>query len=219
MSSGVSDTKNKVAYPVAYSLTGEKLIHIRNAPRRQGERYSCAHCGEAMSAVVKVERMAPHFRHTAQPCDADDALHSYGIEVIRQSHTSAKKQGRQYLLRMRCMCRHTILRDCRARCEFRFDYTDLADGWICAVEKSIVVGTRSDIVFSHADGRQIVVELVNTHEMEPETRERYQEAGVWVAIVRLDWEVVQVLFHCIWIDSTFNLWSLGAMCGPCWSAV
>ena len=79
---------------------------------------------------------------------------------------------------------------------------DLAEGWECAVEKSIVPHTRTDLAFTHSDGRQIAVEVVNTHEMEPETECSYWNAGVPVAIVRVKWEAIRDLLHGLHISES-----------------
>ena len=50
-------------------------------------------------------------------------------------------------------------------------------GWQSKTEKSIVEGTRSDLIFSQDDGRQIIIEVVNTHSIEPETRKRVSKIG------------------------------------------
>ena len=61
--------------------------------------------------------------------------------------------------------------------------TNLADTWQLKAETSIVEGTRSDLVFSHDDGRQYIIEVVNTHPMEPETETAYRRSGIPVVVV------------------------------------
>ena len=124
-----------------------------------------------MSAVVLVTRKSPHFRHTAPDpqCDPVSALHTYAIRMIQQAHSDAQEIGSVY----------TLTRLCEGqappppwdiKCSGYAMKINLANGWECDDEKSIVPHTRSDLVFTHSDGRQIVVEVVNTHKMEPEDR-------------------------------------------------
>ena len=88
---------------------------------------------------------------------------------------------------------------------------DLAESWECAVETSIVPHTRTDPAFTHPDG-QIAVEVVNTHDMEPETEAAYKRAGVPVAIVRVEWETIGGLLD-LAIRSSRNFGS--DMCDEC----
>ena len=199
----MKDHNNKrraIAYPVAYSDTEEAIIHITDAPRERRVRYSCVQCDQRMSAVVLVTRKTPHFRHTDPKihCDPDAALHTYAIKMTQQAHADAQK----------CEVEYKFTRLCR-ECEYRhcLNYAteiDLSAGWECAVEKSIVPHTRTDLAFTHPDGRQIAVEVVNTHEMEPETEAAYRSAGVPVAIVRVEWETVGDLLRGLDIRSSRN---------------
>ncbi len=188
-----------VAYPVAYSMAERSIIKIDDAPRKRGEWYSCVHCDQRMSAVVLVTHRTPHFRHIDPEiqCDPDSALHSYAIRMIQQAHATAQKTGSEYMLTRRGI-------KCESDCQNYVTEINLADGWECGVEKSIVSHTRSDLVFAHPDGPRIVVEVVNTHEMEPETTAAYQRAGVPVAIVRAEWDTIERLLSRLDIHDSQN---------------
>ena len=197
---GHNSERRAITYPVAYSVTEEAIIHITDAPRERGVRYSCVHCDQRVSAVVLVTRKTPHFRHTDPEvrCDPDAALHTYAIKMIQQTHNVAQERGIQYMLTR--PCREGGYRHCQ---NFATEI-DLAEGWECADEESIVPHTRTDLAFTHSDGRQIAVEIVNTHEMEPETESAYRSAGVPVAIVRVEWETIRDLLNGLDIHSSRN---------------
>ena len=115
-----------------------------------------------MSAVVLVKQRKPHFRHTkSSTCDPDSALHSTAIEIIRNAHDEARSKHTPYLLTRPCETKTWEEHDVRS-CVNLATEIDLAEGWEAKTEKSIVEGTRSDLVFSHDDGREIIIEVVNT---------------------------------------------------------
>ena len=190
-----------VTYPMAYSRTERAIIRIVDAPRKEGERYSCVQCNQRMSAVVRVSRITPHFRHTRLDleihCDRDTALHFYAIKMIQQAHAKAQKTGSEYMMTRRGI-------RCESCGQNYATEVNLADGWECESEKSIVPRTRSDLVFAHPDGRRIVVEVVNTHEMEPETKAAYQSEGIPVAIVQVAWNTIERLLGRLDIHDSQN---------------
>ena len=192
--------KQSISYPVAYSVRKQAIIQIANAPREPGQRYSCVHCGQRMSAVVQVKSRSPHFRHTSQDvrCDPDAALHTYAIRMIQQGHASAIETAGKYALTRPCEDS-----DCQQR-QVHATEINLAEDWECAVEKSIAPHTRADLAFTHLDGRQVAVEVVNTHEMELEAEASYQITEIPVAIVRVEWGTVEDLLGGLEIHDSRN---------------
>ena len=92
----------EIQYPVAFDHLGD-LIKIEDAPRQRGQRYSCVHCGDRLSAVVRVAKQKPHFRHTnSMTCDPDSVLHSTAIEIIRTGHDAAQSKSTPYMLTRPC---------------------------------------------------------------------------------------------------------------------
>ena len=159
-----------------------------------GLRYSCVHCDDRLSAVVRVTQQKPHFRHTKSLiCDPDSVLHSTAIEIIRKAQNTAQSTNSPYLLTRPCEVAWGEDYDVK-RCPNNATEIDLAYDWESKTEKSIVEGTRSDLIFSHVDGREIIIEVVNTHSMEPETETAYRRSGIPVAVVRVKWETV----NCLW---------------------
>ena len=180
----------RIQYPVALNDLGV-LAKIEDAPRQRGLRYSCVHCSDRMSAVVRVTQQKPHFRHTKSVvCDPDLVLHSTAIEIIRDAHNTAQSTNSPYLLTR--PCKRNSDYDVKG-CPNNATEINLADGWQSKTEKSIVEGTRSDLIFSHNDGRQTIIEVVNTHPMEQETETAYRRSGIPVAVVWVKWETVNRL--------------------------
>ena len=181
----------EIRYPVAFNDLGV-LAKIEDAPRQRGLRYSCVHCSDQMSAVVRVIQRKPHFRHTKSVvCDPDLVLHSTAIEIIRDAHNTAQSTNSPYLLTR--PCKRNSDYDVKG-CPNNATEINLADGWQSKTEKSIVEGTRSDLIFSHNDGRQTIIEVVNTHSMEQETETAYRKSGIPVVVVRIERETVNRLW-------------------------
>ena len=166
-----------------------------------------------MSAVVRVTQRKPHFRHAKSlVCDPDLLLHSTAIEIIRNAHNSAQSKNLPYLLTRNCKVAWIEDYDQRS-CPNNATEINLAHGWQSKTEKSIVEGTRSDLIFSHDNGRQIIIEVVNTHSMEPETETAYRKSGIPVAVVRVKWETVNRLWEGINTIESRNFASDG--CAGC----
>ena len=192
-----------IQYPVAFDDLKD-LVRIEVAPNQRGLRYTCVHCGKRMSGVVLVTQRKPHFRHTkSSTCDPDSALHSTAIEIIRNAHTEAQSNRTAYLLTRSCETKTLVEYDVKS-CLNMATEINLADGWQSTTEKSVVEGTRSDLIFSHDDGRRIIIEVVNTHSMEPETETAYRKSGIPVAVVRVEWETVNELWNGIQVRESRN---------------
>ena len=189
------DRKGVVAFPAAYSIEQQSIIRIEDAPTERGHRYACVHCKQVMSAVVLVTRRTAHFRHTAPEdrCDPDDALHTFAIRMIQQAHDAAVASDGRYMFLRACV-----------KCKGLATEIDLADGWKSDAEKSIVPRTRSDLVFSHADGRRLAVEVVVSHEMESEAEAAYKDSSIPVGIVRPQWDTVDRLLDDLVVDDSQN---------------
>ena len=158
-----------------------------------------------MNAVVKVTKILPHFRHHSdEPCDPKGYLHTAAVEVIQQAHFDAKERGVSYMFFLPIPCMEH-------RLEARPVGIDLADGWGCEVEKGFL-GKRPDLRFAHADGRRIIVEVVVTHDIEPETKAAYENAGVPVAIIRPTLETLSDLSSKLISKESQNFESMCSLC-------
>lgn len=196
----------EIQYPLAFNDLGD-LVKIEDVPRQRGLRYSCVHCEERLSAVVRVTQRKPHFRHTKfSTCDPDSALHSTAIEIIRKAHNTAQSTNLPYLFTRPCAATWIADYDLKC-CPNNATEIDLADGWQSEIEKTIVDGTRSDLIFSHDDGRQIIIEVVNTHSMEPQTEAAYRKSGIPVAVVPVEWETINGLWKGVHAQESRNFTS------------
>ena len=201
-----------IQYPVAFNDLND-LVRIKDAPNERGLRYTCVHCGNRMSAVVLVTQRKPHFRHTkSSTCDPDSALHATAIEIIRNAQRNAQSQREPYLLTRPCNSAWVEDYDLK-HCPKNATEINLADDWQSTTEKSIVEGTRSDLIFSHVSGQQIIIEVVNTHSMEPETETAYRRSGFPVAVVRVKWETLNRLWKGIHTQESRNF--AGDECAGC----
>lgn len=193
----------EIQYPVAFNHLND-LVKIEDVPKQRGLPYVCVHCGDRMSAVVRVTQRKPHFRRTKSLiCDPDSVLHSTAIEIIRNAHNTALSTSSPYLLTRPCKVAWIEDYDQKS-CPNNATEIDLADGWQSNTEKSIIEGTRSDLIFSHDDGQQIIIEVVNTHSMEPETESAYRNSGIPFAAFDVEWATVNRLWTGIHIEDSHN---------------
>ena len=161
-----------VQYPVA--MMDDHVVDVSDAVREQS--YACIECGDRMVPVLGEVRIR-HLRHQSKRCDPDQSLHSYAVRTITEAHSRASREiGGKYAVALQCWACHGHVRE----------VVDLT-GWQCESEKSVVPHTRSDIVFTNTEGQRLVVEVVVTHPMEPETKRAYAVAMQQVLTVHPTW--------------------------------
>ena len=188
--SGVDVT---VKYYMGLNAAGG-LVHIENAVR--GGNYACAGCGKELTAKMG-EVNAHHFAHKppgGEDCDRDATIHNLAVRAIADSHMKARADGYEYPLMLQCR-----------RCESSLvPMLDLASGYETAlVETEIVERTRSDVAFPGEP--PLIIEVVVTHSIERETRERYERAGARVytaTLERDDWDAVRALSWMVLANDT-----------------
>ena len=171
-------TQTKILYPLARSKTGE-AAHIREALK--GRPYQCFGCSAPMVARQGAKRQW-HFAHKPpfERCaDPDKALHDSATAMIIRGFRDALDQQREY--RLGCPC---------GECGRNVSRNVAVPGASIEAERSIVAGTRSDVVIGQVDRGPVVIEIVVTHELEPEAREAYKESGIPVLKVRPTWETL-----------------------------
>lgn len=171
-----------IMYPRAFAADGA-TIHISDA--ESGGRFSCIGCGERMSAVLPNLNIAAHFRHTAEGagdrCSPDNALHAAAVGVIVESQTERIKRGTRYPCGRTADCGHVA------------NELDLAEFPPARTEYALTPGTRADVAFAD-ESRRAAIEVVVTHDVEPETAAAYKRAGVAVYRVNIsDWDGVEQL--------------------------
>ena len=138
-----------------------------------------------------------HFAHKPpfERCtDPDKTLHETATTVIIQGFSDALKRQGEYLLA--CPCEE---------CGSRVSRNIAIPGASIEAEKTLVAGTGSDLVVNQPGKASVIVEIVVTHDLEPETRESYVESGVPVLKVRPNWDMVVELGSRIITDDTLNV--------------
>ena len=83
--------------------------------------------------------------------------------------------------------------------------TSQSPGTSIETEKTIVAGTRSDLVVDQPAGDPIIIEVVVTHDLEPETHESYKELGFPVLKIRPDWDTLGQLESAVITADTLNV--------------
>ena len=194
-------TKTKIRYPYALDVAGQ-VVNIYDAPK--GQPYQCLACGAPM-LVKRGDIRQPHFAHKHSiPCtDPDTALHKVAQALIIQSIDNARNNHEEYRLGYPC-----------PGCGEEVSYNIAPAVTHVEPEESVVEGTRSDIVL-YRDGRNaIIMEVVVTHDLEPDTRQRYIESGLPVFLIQPAWDSLDELNLSVIADTTLNL-----TVSPCHSCI
>ena len=138
-----------------------------------------------------------HFAHKPpfERCaDPDKALHDSATAMIIRGFCDALDQQKEYRLGCPCgECGRTVSRN----------VTD--PGARIETEKSIVAGTRSDLVIGQVDRGPVIIEVVVTHDLEPEAHEAYKESDIPVLKVRPTWDTLFQLESEVIADDTLNV--------------
>ena len=171
-----------ISYPVAY-LSPNKSVHIADA--RRGSPHYCFGCDREM-VIKRGQVRREHFAHKAGlvDCDGFAALHNSAQAMICQGFRQAVVERSEYLLAYPCSRCYSPIR------------ADIAQGNpIIYSEKTIVEGTRSDLVVTKSDGvtKRVVIEIVVSHDVEPETRLKYESAGIPVVKIKPTFETIRGL--------------------------
>ena len=138
-----------------------------------------------------------HFAHKPpfERCaDPDKALHDTATAMIVRGFYDALDHQSEYLLGCPCAeCGRTVSRNIAV------------PGSSVETEESVVVGTRSDLVVGQTGRGPVVIEIVVTHDLEPEAHEAYTESAVPVLKVRPTWDTLTQLESGVITDETLNV--------------
>ncbi len=139
-----------------------------------------------------------HYAHkgsNGERCDPDTALHEAAKAMVVQGVTNALCLGGDYIAEVTC-------RRCRTVVSTNVAHTS----GNASMERSVVDRTRSDIVIDRGPRRKpVIVEIVVTHDLEPDTESRYKKSGLPVLVVRPDWDTVVSLLTSLNTDSSLNI--------------
>ena len=168
-------TLTNIRYPLALD-EGGATVSIKDA--RHGGLFHCLGCAQDMSAKQGRLR-AWHYAHKppqARACDPDRVLHRTACELILSGFRNAVAQSGEYMLGRPC-----------AHCGAPLMVNVAQAESIIKGEESAVAGTRSDLVITHADREQLVIEVVHTHDLDESAATRYSQSGIPVLKIRPVW--------------------------------
>lgn len=138
-----------------------------------------------------------HFAHKPpyERCaDSDQALHNTAVAMIVRGFSDALDRQSEY--RLGCLCKE---------CGRTVSRNVAVPGAKVETERSIVAGTRSDLVVGQPGRGPVVIEVVVTHDLEPEAHESYTESGIPVLNVRPTWDTLAELEFAVITEDTLNV--------------
>ena len=172
----------ELQYPVAYVQPYE-AVDIKDAQR--GRPHFCFGCHREM-VIKRGDINRWHFAHKAGfvQCEKDKTLHEAAKAFICQSFRCAVATGGKYHVGYLCeSCNKTHI-----------SANVAGKGASIASEKTVVEGTRSDLVVFQPDGSpRVIIEIVVTHDLESDTKQIYKEANYPVVRVKPSWETLPSL--------------------------
>ena len=185
----------EIQYPFAYSWAYD-LIAVGEAI--YGTEYRCVGCdGTMIPKALGSRKVLPHFAHRAEPCTGDVALHQIAQAIVCDALISAIEDKREYPAYCRC-----------PKCELPMEPVNIAKkGWTVAAEKTVVDGTRSDIVLFNTAGRAaLIIEVVVSSDFEKKegTNSRYRDSGIPILKIHPDWETLPDLRQYLHVDKLVN---------------
>ena len=145
-------------------------------------------------------KRAWHFAHKppVQGCaDRDRALHETAKALIVQGFTAALEAGAEYHVGFSC-------EDCGQDRSWNMALPARS----ISVERSVVEGTRSDVVVDRGDKPPLIIEVVVSHDLEPTTRIRYENSEFPVFAVYPTWDTVAGLAGAVIADVALNVPSM-----------
>ena len=194
-----------IKYP--YAEAAGEVVHIDDADKK--DQFICLGCEQKMRPA-QGKKVAWHFRHlpdAKEVCDPDRSLHQMAQRIVEQNFNSAvKKEGQEYRLTLICpICK-----------EYAIDRNVATSGATIKPEEVLVKRTRSDLVIRDPDGKETILEIVVTHDLEDETDARYRESGIPVLLKKFeqfgDLEGLDSVFAA---DKSLNVLSASEQCDKC----
>ena len=168
----------EIQYPVAYARPYE-AVHIKDAQR--GRPHFCFGCHREM-VIRRGSIRRPHFAHKAGfvQCEKDNTLHEAAKAFIYQGFQRAVATEAEYQVGYPC-----------ERCETPIRVHVALAGASIASERTVVKGTRSDLAIFQPDGSlRVIIEVVVTHDLASDTKQRYEETSYPVVTVEPSWDTL-----------------------------
>ena len=205
---------NNILYSYALDAEGKRQsINETDAPRQ----FQCGDCyGEMVARRGKVNRW--HYAHKSQVVcepkpDPDNALHCYAQDIIYDAFLRHQADGTEYGVGVRCAGLSADPEGYGDHCNNPVAKNAAVSDAKIFKEHVLVPNTRSDLVIQILDGKGIILEVVNTHAPEPETRDRYRASGYPVVIKKVSWELLDELHTEVIADDSINVPSV--RCDSC----
>ena len=193
----------ELQYPAAYVQPYE-AVDIKAAQR--GRPHFCFGCRREM--VIKrgcINRW--HFAHKAGDgqCEKDNTLHEAAKAFICQSFLHAVTTGGKYHVGYPC-----------ERCKTPISVNVAVEGASIASERIVVKGTRSDLAVFQPDGSlRVIIEIVVTHDLESDTKQKYEAANYPVVTVKPSWDTLPDLRQAAVGSRILNVTNKHRYCGDC----
>ena len=145
-----------------------------------------------------------HFAHKPpfEQCDPNETLHTMAMAQIMWGFSDALSEQAEYLLG--CPCQE---------CGKEVSRNIAIPGSSIDPEKSILPSTRSDLVVNQPGEDPAIIEIVVTHDLEPEVHESYTKSGIHVLKLHPSWDTLTDLESSVITDDTLNVPPV--LCAPC----
>ncbi len=172
----IEQTIEAATYSYALDATGRRV----GVDAPTGAQYWCIGCGDAMLARTRDfdgRQRAKHFAHRGQvvDCTRDSILHADTQRLIVESFNAAVANDLPYWAGANCqVCKRTL----------RIENIATPDS-VAEPERSVVPGTRSDVVILKGDSPRMIVEVVDSHGLEAATEQAYEDSGIDVILMRV----------------------------------
>lgn len=192
-----------IQYPVAYAQPYE-AVHIKDAQR--GRPHFCFGCHREM-VIRRGSIRRPHFAHKAGfvQCEKDKTLHEAAKAFICLGFHRAIAKGGEYRVGYPCK-----------RCKTPISHNVASGEASIASEKMVVKGTRSDLVVFRPDrSPRVIIEIVVTHDLESDTKQRYEEANYPVVTVEPSWDTLPDLCQSAIGSRILNVKGDNRYCSAC----
>ena len=194
----------ELQYTVAY-VQPDEAVEIKAA--EAGRPHFCFGCHREM--VIKRGRINRwHFAHKAGfvQCEKDNTLHEAAKAFICRSFRCALATGAEYHVGYPCeSCNKTPI-----------SVNVAVEGASIASERTVVEGTRSDVVVFQPDGSpRVIIEIFVTHDLESDTKQRYEEANYPVVTVKPSWDTLPGLRQAAVGSRILNVTNKHRYCGDC----
>jgi len=151
--------------------------------------------------VRKGKVRQPHFAHKQEGlcAEPDDVLHKTVQFLTVQAINDAVSCEQKYCLGYPCP-------DCK-----KDRSRDISPEVVeVKTERTVVKGTRSDIVVCRAGKPPVIIEVVVNHDLEPTTRDLYEDSGIPVFLIHPDWDNLNDFKQRVITTRTLNVDT-----GPC----